>query len=94
VTEPVLTTLGFVAAARPTLAEGIAAAAGARRVIVQPHLLFRGHVEEQVTAAVARALQAHPGVEWVQVPRLGAGPLVARALLDRAAAAFPADAAS
>ncbi len=95
--------LGFVAAARPTLDEAIEnAAAGAvagsggaiRRVVVQPHLLFRGHVEEQVTAAVVRARQAYPGVEWVQVPRLGAGPLVARALLDRAAAAFPADAAS
>ena len=95
--------LGFVAAARPTLDEAIenavaGAAAGSggaiRRVVVQPHLLFRGHVEEQVTAAVARARHAHPGVEWVQVPRLGAGPLVARALLDRAAAAFPADAAS
>jgi sirohydrochlorin cobaltochelatase len=94
--------LGFVAAARPTLdeaienaaAEAVAGSGAIRRVLVQPHLLFRGHVEEQVTAAVARALQAHPGVEWVQVPRLGAGPLVARALLDRAAAAFPADAAS
>ncbi|NBV53284.1 MAG: hypothetical protein EBR83_07175 [Verrucomicrobia bacterium] len=75
-----------MAAARPTLDEAIEnAAAGAvagsggaiRRVVVQPHLLFRGHVEEQVTAAVVRARQAHPGVEWVQVPRLGAGPLVA-----------------
>ena len=97
-TCPTRIELGFVAAARPTLPEAIAnAAAGGsaagvggnavpvRRVVVQPHLLFRGHVEEQVTAAVDRGRQEHPGVEWVQVQRLGADPLVARALIDRAA---------
>ena len=94
--------LGFVAAARPTLDEAIANAAGeggagsaagngdpVRRVVVQPHLLFRGHVEEQVTAAVDRGRREHPGIEWVQVQRLGADRLVARALIDRAAVAFP-----
>ena len=93
--------LGFVAAARPTLDEAIANAAGGgsgsaaggsgsvRRVVVQPHLLFRGHVEEQVTAAVDRGRREHPGIEWVQVQRLGADRLVARALIDRAAVAFP-----
>jgi sirohydrochlorin cobaltochelatase len=97
--------LGFVAAARPTLDEAIenaAAAAGpqagnpgvVRRVVVQPHLLFRGHVEEQVTAAVDRARRAHPGIEWIQAGRLGADLLVARALIDRAVAAIPAHAAS
>jgi sirohydrochlorin cobaltochelatase len=94
--------LGFVAAARPTLgeaidhaaAEAVAGSCGAvRRVVVQPHLLFRGHVEEQVTAAVERGRRDHPGIEWVQVQRLGADPLVARALIDHAAAALPADVA-
>ena len=99
---PTRVELGFVAAARPTLAEAIANAAAAggagvagnggngrpvRRVVVQPHLLFRGHVEEQVTAAVDRGRQEHPGIEWVQVQRLGADPLVAQALIDRAVAA-------
>jgi len=84
--------LGFVAAARPTLPEALAAAAdpgdaGVRRILVQPHLLFRGHVEEQVAAAVAAGRQRHPGLEWVQVPRLGPDRLVARALVDRATAA-------
>jgi sirohydrochlorin cobaltochelatase len=99
--------LGFVAAARPTLDEAIANAAGGagagnsdgngvpvRRVVVQPHLLFRGHVEEQVTAAVDRGRREHPGIEWVQVQRLGADRLVAQTLIDRAAVAFPAEAAS
>lgn len=85
--EPLRTTLGFVAAARPTLAEGIAAAAGASRVIVQPHLLFRGHVEEQVSAAVDRARRDHPDTEWLLAGRLGPDRLVARALVARAAAA-------
>lgn len=87
---------GFVAAARPTLAEAIADAAGGtgiggrpvRRVVVQPHLLFRGHVEEQVTAAVDRGRREHPGIEWVQVQRLGADPLVAQAVVDRATSIF------
>jgi len=89
--------LGFVAAARPTLSEAIAKAAAAaadrpvRRVIVQPHLLFRGHVEEQVTAAVDEARRRHPGIEWVQVRRLGADPLVARAVVDRVATAASSD---
>lgn len=89
--------LGFVAAARPTLAEAIAAAsmpvaAGpVLRVIVQPHLLFRGHVEEQVTAAVAEARRRHPAIEWVQAGRLGADPLVARAVVERASSAVAVD---
>lgn len=81
--------LGFVAAARPALAEALDAAVGpdVRRVVVQPHLLFRGHVEHQVMAAVARARERHPGVEWLVVPRLGAEPEVATALVERVAEA-------
>lgn len=78
--------IGFAAAARPSLDEAVEAAARRRprRVIVQPHLLFGGHVENQVTEAVARARLAHPRIEWIQSPRLGADGLVARALVDRA----------
>ena len=110
--------LGFVAVARPTLTEAIAAAARAagaretqdgkstssgnpfgalirrmlprrkflsptRRVIVQPHLLFRGHVQEQVAKAVAQARAEYPGIEWVEVGRLGPNELVAQALVAR-----------
>lgn len=80
--------LGFVAAARPTVAEALRAAArGARRVIVQPHLLFHGHVEEQVEASLREARAEHPDVEWVRVERLGATPRVARAVVALAAEA-------
>ncbi len=82
---------GFVAASRPTLAEAIHAATdpadlGVRRILVQPHLLFRGHVEEQVIAAIEVGRANRPDLEWVRVARLGPDPLVTRALVSRAAA--------
>lgn len=83
--------IGFVAAARPTLDEAIASlvrpTAGRpaiRRVVVQPHLLFHGHVEQQVSARLEQARQEHPQIEWLQVPRLGPSEEVVRALLERA----------
>jgi sirohydrochlorin cobaltochelatase len=90
--------IGFVAAARPTVDEALHAAAdpsdgAVRRIIVQPHLLFRGHVEEQVIAVVEAGRVRRPDIEWVRVARLGADPLVARALIDRAAAALAGGAA-
>lgn len=87
--------IGFVAAARPTveealdgLAEEAAAASPRGRVLVQPHLLFPGHVADTVEAAIAAARQRHRSLEWVLVPRLGPAPEVAEALLDRVAECF------
>lgn len=81
--------IGFAAAAQPTLDEALALAAARqpRRIVVQPHLLFQGHVEHQVTGAVSRWLIKCPEIEWVQVPRLGADRRVAEALVCRATAA-------
>lgn len=81
---------GFVAAARPRLDEALEAAcdpiAGSiRRIVVHPHLLFRGHVEDQVSDAVEAARSRRPDIDWVRVPRLGADPLVARAVVQRVA---------
>lgn len=91
--------VGFVAAACPTVDGALGAVVDSslpgrvpRRVIVQPHLLFSGRVEAQVHEAVAHARSRHPAIEWVVVPRLGAEPEVARALLTRvteAAATMP-----
>jgi sirohydrochlorin cobaltochelatase len=85
------TELGFVAAARPTVAEALhrAAEARPRRVVVRPHLLFSGRVEQDVAAAVAAARHVHPRIEWVLAPRLGADPLVAEALQARITAVGP-----
>lgn len=84
--------LGFVAAAEPRLDDALRMACDpndrlVRRILVQPHLLFRGHVEEQVSEAVRRGRIARPDLEWVQVSRLGADPLVARAVAVRVAEA-------
>jgi sirohydrochlorin cobaltochelatase len=82
--------IGFVAAARPTLDEAIEALGqpgfgrpAIGRVVVQPHLLFTGHVENQVSARLARARSEHPRIEWLQVPRLGPAAEVVRAVIDR-----------
>lgn len=91
--RPARVLTGFVAAARPTVPEALLAAAGpagGRRIVVQPHLLFRGHVEEQVSEAVAAAREARPDLEWLQVARLGPDPLVAEALVERVAEAVRA----
>jgi sirohydrochlorin cobaltochelatase len=82
--------LGFAAAARPSLAEAIDTAGdpsdhGVRRILVQPHLLFRGHVEDQVVAAIDGGRARRPDLEWVRVARLGPDPLVAAAVVARAA---------
>jgi sirohydrochlorin ferrochelatase len=61
-----------------------------RRILVQPHLLFAGHVEGQVDAALADARARRPDVEWLRASRLGADPAVAAAVVDRAIAAAPA----
>jgi sirohydrochlorin cobaltochelatase len=84
--------LGFAAAARPTLDEAVAAASaagGVRRIVVQPHLLFAGHVEGQVDAAVARGRARRPDIEWLRAARLGADPAVAAAVVARAVEAAP-----
>lgn len=83
--------IGFVAAARPSVEEVLdslavdaRAGAGPARVLVQPHLLFPGHVADQIEAAVDAARRRHDGISWVVVPRLGPDRAVAEALLERA----------
>lgn len=91
--KPAVIGLGFVAAARPTLDEAIAAAAegGEGRVVVHPHLLFHGHVETQVAERVERARREHPSIDWVVVGRLGADRRVATAVAERARQAIAGD---
>ena len=86
---PVALHLGFAAAARPTLDEAACAKADVRRIVVQPHLLFGGHVEGQVEAALGRGRSRRPDVEWLRTQRLGADPLVAEAVVARVIEAAP-----
>ncbi len=63
----------FVAAARPSLAEGLAMAAqsGYPRVVVQPHLLFAGQVLDEIQAAARLIESQRTGVEWILARHLG-----------------------
>ncbi len=76
---------GFLARARPTLDEALARAAAmpVMRVVVQPHLLFRGELTESVERAARAAARQWPEKEWLVAPHLGVSPLVARAIADR-----------
>ncbi len=82
--------ISFVAAARPTMPEAVdQVMLGAngrlpvKRVVLHPHLLFHGHVENQVEGHLEKMRSRFPSVEWVKVSRLGAAPEVAEALVDR-----------
>ncbi len=76
----------FVAAARPTVPEGLAAAASlkVKRIVVQPHLLFQGAVLDEVTAAVARFESKRPDIDWVATAHLGPEQEVVEAVIERA----------
>ena len=82
--------ISFVAAARPTMPEAVdQVMLGAngrlpvKRVVLHPHLLFHGHVENQVEGFLEKMRSQFPSVEWVKVSRLGAASEVAQALVDR-----------
>jgi sirohydrochlorin cobaltochelatase len=76
----------FVAAARPTLLEGLAAAAASetKRIVVQPHLLFRGEVLDEVVAVVAQFAARRPDIDWVVTAHLGPEQEVVDAVIERA----------
>lgn len=51
-----------------------------RRVIVQPHLLFRGELLSRIAQTVTAFAAEHPQIEWAVTPHLGPDRLVAEAL--------------
>jgi sirohydrochlorin ferrochelatase len=75
----------FVAAASPTLDEGLrmAAQAGFPRVVVQPHLLFAGRVLDEVHAAVQSIERDTAGIEWIVAKHLGPAEELARTIVRR-----------
>jgi sirohydrochlorin ferrochelatase len=80
----------FAAVAKPSLEEmlPIVAAADVPRVVVQPHLLFRGRLLSDVRDSVARfetretASAALRRTEWIVTGPLGPEPELAEAVLD------------
>jgi len=82
---------GFLAMARPSLGEVLAAAArwDCRRIVVQPHLLFSGQLARNVARAVAQIATEHPEKEWVLAEPLGASWHLAQAIIGRVGEGAP-----
>ncbi|HEY1068814.1 MAG TPA: CbiX/SirB N-terminal domain-containing protein, partial [Pirellulales bacterium] len=74
---------GFVAAAEPNYRAALAAAAksSAKRIVVQPHLLFHGRVFDEVREEVCRASALGPEREWAIAEPLGPHELLAQAVI-------------
>jgi sirohydrochlorin ferrochelatase len=68
--------VAFLAMARPLLPEQLqqAACQAYRRVIVQPHLLFRGELVESIEQQVAEMVVRHPEKQWIVTPPLADEP--------------------
>jgi sirohydrochlorin ferrochelatase len=77
----------FVAMAEPSLTSALdeAAASGAKRIVVQPHLLFGGVLLDRIAHEVADYAARSTHLEWVTTGHLGASMLLAEAVLGRAA---------
>jgi sirohydrochlorin cobaltochelatase len=81
----------FVAAAQPTIEAGLrraveTAVTGVKRIVVQPHLLFRGAVLDEVHAAVVHWQAKCPSVDWVTCAHLGPEQELVDAVVERAIA--------
>ncbi len=65
----------FVAIAQPSLSAALdeAALGSARQIVVQPHLLFRGEVLDQIGMAVESYRARYPEKTWVLVEHFGDG---------------------
>jgi sirohydrochlorin cobaltochelatase len=78
----------FVAAAQPTLESGLERAVrsvpnGVQRIVVQPHLLFRGAVLDEVDAAVALWQARYSKLEWITCAHLGPEQELVDAVIER-----------
>lgn len=74
----------FMAVQRPSLAEGLAEAGEGnwKMILVQPHLLFRGRVLDDIRRQAAAAASAHPDKLWIVAEHLGAETEVALAIQE------------
>jgi sirohydrochlorin cobaltochelatase len=78
----------FVSMAEPSLEQVFdeVAASGARRIVVQPHLLFGGALVERIGQTVERYAAKRMSSEWIATRHLGPADLLVTAILDRASA--------
>ncbi len=77
--------VGFLAVARPNLAQALelAASRASERVVVQPHLLFEGLLSAEVRAAVSDAQRRWPQIDWRCTAPLGPEMGVVRAIRSK-----------
>jgi sirohydrochlorin cobaltochelatase len=79
----------FLAMAEPSLAVALTSLArgGHRRVVVQPHLLFRGRLRADLVRQVKVVAATAPDCQWLVADHLGPAPSVVAAVVDRMARA-------
>lgn len=77
---------GFVAMAEPRLSDVLdeAVASGARRIVVQPHLLFGGVLLERIGRLVDEYAERFGHIRWITAGQLGPSGELVEAVLGRA----------
>ena len=77
----------FFAMAEPSFADMLPRTAGLdfSRIVVQPHLLFRGELLSQIGTHVASIAAAHPGQHWLLARHLGPHQALSRTVAEVAA---------
>ncbi|WP_417730554.1 sirohydrochlorin chelatase [Rosistilla oblonga] len=86
--RPAVVRTGFVAMARPDLAsvlDEVAQLPEIDTIVVQPHLLFQGDLNQRVMQMIDAAADRHRNRRWIAVDRLGPDPRLAQALIELAA---------
>jgi sirohydrochlorin cobaltochelatase len=78
--------VAFIAMAQPRVNDALAriGQSPARRIIVQPHLLFAGELLHQVGKSASAAGREYPGKRWLCSDHLGPTPELAGIILDLA----------
>ncbi len=82
----------FLAMAQPSFERALELVPrlGFPRIVVEPHLLFRGELLDRIAARLAQPAAECPGVEFVMTERLGPDVTLAQAVLELAGIASPA----
>ena len=76
----------FYAMTEPRLPDTLEAVAVSGRfdtVVVQPHLLFEGRLNEAILKQTKEAADRHPSLQWLTSGYLGPDPLLANAIANR-----------
>lgn len=67
----------------PDTLETVAVSGRFDTVVVQPHLLFEGKLNEAILNQTKEAADRHPSLQWLTSGYLGPDPLLANAIANR-----------